>query len=157
LNIKTFFASIIGIITVYLFAFVWAVYNEGIQAFVDLLPHYQDLLVLQSFGLTLQDLLVLSLVAVLFIISGFNIFMSGLSEKIRTGTYLNFLYLISICLAVALVLQSEWKINWTLMIYIPVVFILSHFFTLSIRKITSWTLLFFILFFMGMYVWQVFF
>ncbi len=155
LNFKTFFASIIGVIVVYLFAFVWGLYNGGIQVFIEILPHTEELFVIHPFNLNVQDIVVFGLLFVLFIIAGFNIFVSGLSEKIKTGTYLKFLYTTSICIALVMPFQCEWKIQWTLLIYTPVIFILSHFFTLSTRKITSWILVVFILFFIGMYIWQV--
>ncbi len=157
LNFKTFFASILGVMTVSLFAFIWYVYIEKIESFVSVFSDYRYLFGLHSFSLSIQDIVVYSFVSILFFMSGINIFLSGLSEKIRTGTYLKFLYLMSVCLAILLVFQSEIKASWILLVYIPVTFMISHFFTISTRKITSWTLIVFILFFIGMYVWQVLF
>ncbi len=156
-NFKTFFATTIGMIIVYLFAFVWNIYSSGAENFFGSFFHYQDFWVMHPFSLNIQDFLVFGLLFVLFVIAGFKIFVSGLSEKIRTGSYLKYLYFFSICIVIALVLQSEWKICWSLLIYVPLSFILSHFFTLSTKKITSWMLVFVILFFFGMYVWQEFF
>lgn len=156
LNFRTFFATVIGIMTVFLLVFAWSIYDSGIRNFIEILPQWQEFLVIHPFSLDFPDILVFVLLAILFVLSGFDIFVSGLSEKIRTGTYLKYLYLIAICITVIMSLQSEWKANWTLILYLPVTFIMSHYFTLSNKKISSWLLVFTVLFFIGMYVWEVF-
>ncbi|MDR3060905.1 MAG: DUF6427 family protein, partial [Dysgonamonadaceae bacterium] len=120
LNFRTFFATIIGIMTVYLFVFAWNIYHGGIRNFFEMLPQWQEFLVIHPFSLDSLDILVFVLLAVLFVISGFDIFVSGLSEKIRARTYLKYLYLTTICITVVMNLQSEWKANWTLILCLPV-------------------------------------
>ena len=154
LNFKTFFASIIGIILVWLFVFVWSICNGGIQIFMNTISGFEGIFELHPLNWNLREWIVFSFVFVLVAISGIKIFLSGISEKIRTETYLKNLFLASICLVTAMIFQSEWDI-WVLLVYLPISFILSHFFTLSTHKITSCTLIFFIIFFVGIYAWRV--
>ena len=155
LNFKTFFASIVGVIVIWLFVFVWSVYNGGIQAFIETISGFESIFELHPLSWNLREWIVFGFVLLLLIVSGVNIFLAGISEKIRTETYLKNLFLASICIATIMILQSEWDV-WILLVYLPVSFILAHFFTLSSHKITSWTLNFFILFFFGIYIWRVF-
>ncbi len=154
LNFKTFFSSLIGILIVYFFIFSWSIYKNEWSIFFEHLPHKEDFLVIQPLAINIQDISVFAVLFILFIFSGYRIYGSGFSEKIRTSTFLHYLYLISICIFILLLLQSEWKFTWALILYIPLSFVLSHYFTLSTKKITSWLLLFTFAFFLGMYVWQ---
>ena len=155
LNFKTFFASITGVVVVWLFVFVWSIYNGGVQVFIDVFSAFGDILEIHPFTWNFREWIVFGFVLILVIISGVNIFISGISEKIRTETYLKKLFLASVSIAIALVLQSECHI-WILLVYLPISVILSHLFTLSTRRATSWTLIFFIFFFLGIYIWRVF-
>ncbi len=155
LNYKTFFATLIGIYVVYLFLFSWYFYQDNLPGFLEYVPDYRTFFSFRQVSVTYYDMAVIVFLSGLFVICGFNLFVSGISEKIRNSTILKFLYVLAAGVLVLMIIQSDWKLNWMLILYMPVSFVLSHYFTLSNSRIAPWLLVSTILFFTGIYCWQV--
>ncbi|MCC8146000.1 MAG: hypothetical protein LIO93_06100 [Bacteroidales bacterium] len=151
LNFRTFFAGFAGILIVYLSLFCWSLYKEDLSIFFDKIPDLSSLWSFQSFGFTLKNWLMMGMLFFLLILSGINIFMAGISEKIRTIITLRYLYLFAFIIIILFLLNINWGSEWTLILYIPFSYLFAHYFTLATQKWSSWLFLFTIVFFIGMY------
>ncbi|MDR1718607.1 MAG: hypothetical protein LBR67_00595 [Dysgonamonadaceae bacterium] len=154
LNYKTFFATIIGVLTVYLFIFTWMVYIDRPMDFLNFLPQKQDLLMLQPLLLTSREWALCFYFVIMFFVSGFSLYIINHTEKVRTSTFLHYLYFLSVVVFVLLMLQSKSKTNWAMALYVPMSLLLAYCYTLSRRKIVGWILILNFVFFLGLYLWQ---
>ncbi|GHT85206.1 hypothetical protein FACS189420_6840 [Bacteroidia bacterium] len=154
LNFRVFLASITGIMAVYLFILAWSVYAEDWGVFLSFLPDFHELFSVQKPDFTLPEWIILCFTLLVYIFAGFNLFVSDLSEKIRTVSILRYLYFSSFIIFAPFLLQSENKSHWTLIIFIPVALLFSHFFTLSNKKLVKYGMLICFFFFWGMYIRQ---
>jgi hypothetical protein len=156
LNFRSFFATLIGLVVVYLFIFAWSFYKgDNSDIFLQYLPDWKNSIHFQIFQFDLREYLVMGFLFMLFVLTGVNIFISTISEKIKTLKLLNFLFVFSFLVFVLLFLQAGEKKEWSLILYLPLSFLLSHFFTLTAKKSVIWLMQITVLFFIGMYVWQV--
>ncbi|MDR0799431.1 MAG: hypothetical protein LBN18_06710 [Dysgonamonadaceae bacterium] len=146
LNFRSFFASLIGFLVVYLFIFTWSVYSNDLSFFWNNLPDWQDLIQIQSFYFTIGEYVLLGYLVILLISSGFNIFISRISEKIKVLKTLSFLYLVCILVFVALFLQPNGKDEWFAIHCMTLSFLVSDLFTVADKKATTWGMFITILF-----------
>ncbi len=156
-NARVFFAGLTGIFIIYLFVFAWSLYRNDWTVFLSRLPHWNEMWISGIPSLCQKEWIIAGFLFILYVVSGTNLFLSGISEKIRTVSFLSYLYIIVFVGFVFLLLQSEWKETWALIVYAPLSFVLAHFFTLSTKKITAYLLIVCMLFFLGMYGWWYFF
>jgi len=156
LNWRTFFASIIGFLTVYLFIFAWAVYSDDLTIFYNKLPKFDIALDLKLLHLSLREYILGGYLFILYILAGSIIFIAGISEKVKTLNTLSFLYISCFVIFIFSLLGTTWENQWILILYVPLSFLVAHFFTLTKRTGVMYLMLFTILVFLGSYIWQVY-
>jgi hypothetical protein len=154
LNIRTFFAGIIGFFMIYLFIFTWSILKGDLNIFLDSFPDLDNLWNIYLFNFNLKKWIVIGFISILFIFSGAKIFMSGIVEKVRAMATLSYLYLFALLIFIFFLFQNKWEKEWILILYIPISFLISHFFTLSNKNWTIWLFFFTIIFFLGMFGWE---
>jgi hypothetical protein len=153
-NFKVFFASLTGIIVVYLFIFVWSVYAEDWAIFLSRLPQPDKWFAIQQPDFNLREWITIGFMLLVYIFAGFNLFISGISDKIQTVSILNYMYFSSFILFGLLFLQSEYKSQWALIIYIPAAILISHFFTLSNKRPLQYLMLVYLSFLLVICAWE---
>lgn len=156
-NLKVVFAGIIGILFVHLLFFSGFVYTDNLSGWKEISISNFSAFRIYLFNLELRDSLILSYMLVLFILSGTNIYIAGISEKIKTITILSYLFVFAVFVSIFLMLFNQSENEWINILYLPFSLVVSHFFTLIWRKWTFWLLIFTILFFLAMFIWQVYF
>lgn len=157
LNWKTFFASITGIIIIYLFWFCWSLYQNDLSLFTNKILHFHTIWDIQLFKFNLKDFLILGLLFILFVLSGINIFMAGISEKVKTIFSLRYLYLFTLVVFILFITKAVGEKEWILIMYIPLSYLLGHYFTLITRKWNSFLFFFTILFFILIFLYPIIF
>jgi hypothetical protein len=156
-NLRTFFASLMGFILIYLFIFTWSIFKNDLQIFLDSLPRFKNLGSFRDIQLltyNLKEWIIIGFIVFLVILSGLKIFMSGIAEKIRTMITLSYLYVFLLVTFVVSLFQSGGEKDWILILYVPLSFLIAHFFSLSYKKWVSWLFLFTIIFFLGAFSWE---
>ena len=150
LNIKTFLASLSGILLIFSGAVCWSLIVDDDFSFLfleNLLPSYQALIEINIIGINdLHEWINAGFLILLIVFSGINLFSASLSEKVKSIITLNFLYLFLIVILVFVVFQS---VNWLSIMYIPLSFLLGHYFTLIDKKRSNWFFVFIIVFFVA--------
>ena len=154
LTIKTFLASLIGYVVVYLFILAWSVYKSDWNIFISQLPEFRNLFEIQPFSFSLREWYILGFIIILYILLSFNLFMPSISEKIRTISFLRYLYFFALVLLIIFFFKTDWKSDWFLILYIPISLLISHYFSVTNKKATMYLMVLTILFFIGMFVWQ---
>lgn len=156
LTVRTFFASLLGYLLTYLFIFTWSVFKEDISLFINLLPNLQ-FLEFNIYKFDLRNSISILFLILLFILASINIFFAGISEKIKTRTILSFLSAFSFCIFFLLFFQSQWEKEWTSILYLSLSILIGHYFTLAKGRFIPWLMLISVLFFLGIFVWHLFF
>lgn len=153
LNFRSFFASVFGILTVYLFLSVWAIYNQDWSIFLDKIFQF-ELYQPVWIDFSWYEWMIWGVVLFLIIISGINIFISGFSERIRTWKFLQFLFLMAVvCIVAMCVFQLLFPVVH-LILYIPFALIIGHYFTLSESKWGVYLFLLTVVFYLTYYIAQ---
>jgi hypothetical protein len=153
LNIKTFLANLIGILLVCLLGAAWCVGKNDWTPFTQLLADWSALGEFQLFSLNMKRGAMILFLLFLFILSGVNIFMAGISEKVRTISLLSYLYLLTAFLFLFFLIQNQWDGEWLSIVYIPLSLLIAHYFTFSKKTWESWLFLLTIVFFLLTAVW----
>jgi hypothetical protein len=151
LNIRTFFAGVMGFLMIYLFIFTWSIFKDDLNIFLDSFPNIDNLWAVHLLNFNTKEWIITGFIAFLFILSGVKIFMSGVAEKVRTMSTLGYLYIFSLLIFAFILFQNNWEKDWMPILYIPISFLISHFFTLSNKNWTIWLFFFTIIFFLGMF------
>ncbi|MFZ4455409.1 MAG: hypothetical protein ACOYOT_04230 [Bacteroidales bacterium] len=154
LNLRSFAASLIGLLTPYWFAFFYYAYIEN---YTPLLDHILSIIDFQWINFWNASLytwihLGITLLASLFAIG--NTIFSTFTDKIRTRSYLNFLFLFLFSTYVLLVIDFGRSGSAAYLIYLISAFLISHLFA-SVRGRFS-SLLFYTLFYtyIIIYLWS---
>ena len=156
LNFRSFVASLLGFITIYLFAFTWNFHQGTLAAFFQENPDWQSLSHIKPLGFDLWEYLIIGFLAMLFFLSGGNIFVTSISEKIKTIMVLRFLYIVCALVFILLLLQNDWKKEWFSILCVPLSLLATHLFALTEKTVIRWLMLVAILFFLAMFGWQQF-
>jgi uncharacterized membrane protein HdeD (DUF308 family) len=151
---RVFFAGFAGFFVVYLFIFTWGVSAGDWHIFLKYLPKQTELFVFHKSDFTWQELLIVGLTLIIYLRAGFNLFVSGISEKIRTVCILKHLYFSSFIVLGLLIMQGEYKSQWAMIIYIFVAILIGHLFTLSNKKSVQYLMLFYFLFLAVIGIWN---
>lgn len=153
MNWRTFFASILGILTIILFTFVWAIYKNDLSIFLNIFNSvFNNFLSPELFNLSTKEWIVISLLILLLFVSGINLFMHGISEKIQTIIILSYLYIFSLLTFIPVFLYATYHTHWlSAIIYIPLSIIYTHYFTVTNNKWTNILFLFTFIFFIAIY------
>ncbi|MDD2799422.1 MAG: hypothetical protein PHV20_12590 [Bacteroidales bacterium] len=153
-NLRSFAASLIGIITPYWFAFFYFAY---IQDYTPLLNHFTSMIDFHLIDITVTPIytwihLGITLMATLFSI-GHTIF-SSFTDKIRTRSYLNFLFIVLLSSYILFIIDFGNSGAALYLIYLISAFLISHLFA-SVRGRFS-SILFHTLFFtyILIYLWS---
>ncbi|MDR2843642.1 MAG: hypothetical protein LBV57_03225 [Candidatus Symbiothrix sp.] len=157
LNIKSFVAFLLGFLLVFLFLITWSIYSkDNISLFLDELFQYDALRYVQYFPFELRESIVIGFLLLLFVLSGFKIFMADISEKVKSITILSWFFIFTLVVLVFYIIQYQFVKEWGLILHIPFAFLLSHYFSSPNNRGNSWlflfTILFFVLFFVSLTV-----
>jgi hypothetical protein len=153
-NLRVFLASLTGIAVVYLFVLTFSIYKDDISIFLSFVPQIDDLIFFRLPELTLQAYVVFGFTLIIYIWTGYNLFISDLSEKIQTVSILYYLYFTFFAMLMLLLIKSENASQWTLTVYMPIVLLISHLFTLSNKRIIKYTMLACVVFFLSAGIWS---
>jgi hypothetical protein len=137
LNLRTFLASLTGFVIIYLFIFTWSIYKNDEAIFFNSLPVFDLQWHFDWKEITLRERIVSGYLTFLFILAGSEIFMSGISEKVRAVTTLSFLYAATVAIFIFFELQVH-DTSWKLIAYMPCALLTAHYFTLSGGKWSGW-------------------
>ncbi|MDH8702421.1 4-amino-4-deoxy-L-arabinose transferase-like glycosyltransferase [Dysgonomonadaceae bacterium PH5-43] len=150
LNIKTFLANITGLIVVCSFVFTWSIYNNH-NVFSDKVSELSKAFDFQFLEFGLKNYIMIGVLALILSLEGFNVFMSGLSEKVQTKTILNYLYLFAVVVIILSITMSQINSQWNLICFIPLSYLFAHYFTFYDKKINSWLFFLCIAMLIGLY------
>ena len=137
LNIRSFFAAIIGWSVPYWFLFGHVYYYDRMelfyQPFIELATfHPVDLTVLGSW-----EIAILAYSFILFLVSAIHCFVQSYKDKIRTRVYLRFFILLNICIYILIALQPIHCMNLLPLLLIGVSILTSHMFVLTSSKTSN--------------------
>ncbi|MDR2621926.1 MAG: hypothetical protein LBC48_05010 [Dysgonamonadaceae bacterium] len=130
-NLRVFLASLIGIIIVYLIIFAWSIYQDDWQMFLLYLPKPEEIFFVYEPNLSNYELVNLGTVLFVYIFAGYNLYVSGISERIRTVSLLKYMYIFSFLILFMAFVQPEYRSFWELIAYISIAMVLAHYFTLT--------------------------
>ena len=154
LNLKTFFASFMGLGVVCLFLLAWSVYKNDWAVFLQVLP---DLSALWDFrfplSMDIKELVTNSLLGILLLISAIDIFMAGVSEKVQSRTFLGYLTVLAVVFSMLFLFQNQWEKEWLSILYVPISLLFARYFTVSQKLGTVWLFLLVIVFFLLRLAW----
>lgn len=147
-NVKTFLSSVFGILGVYLFVLGWCLYADDYRLLLRFLPS-KEFVELHAFNFSLLEIIVWAYTLVLLIISGISTYMFGLSEKIRTVKYLQYLFLLALYIFAILMWRSDLKGSVALVFYLPASLVIAYHFTTVQTKFNFYFLIFSFLFYIA--------
>ena len=138
LNIRTFVASLFGILTVYWFVFGWCVWEWDFTAFY----HTFHLLIQDPFpcgiGTGIIDWIQIVLVAGLTIIASLNIVTHEYEDNLRTRQFLSFLIVMAIWSFGLFFIYEQSSEEFLEMACVPASILIAHFFTVNRGKYIFW-------------------
>jgi hypothetical protein len=155
LNLKTFLAAFCGSLSVYLFLFCWCLYQNEPALFLGYFPDWTVFLS-EPIELHLKDLLAFIFSLILLILSGINIYLAGISEKIKNHVILSFLFLFSLFLFILILIEFQWVIEWRGFLNLSLTLLLSHYFMRRTNRAKSVLLILSILLFIGAGIWNLY-
>jgi len=130
-NLRVFLASITGIVGVYLFIFAWSIYQNDWGIFFSFLPNYKEIFSISEPNLSNYEWISLGIIFFTYIFAGFNLFVTSISEKIITISFLKYLYVSSFFIFAMAFVQSKYRAYWESIAYISIALVLAHYFTLT--------------------------
>jgi len=154
LNARVFFASLTGFMIVYLFIFTWSLHQGDKNIFLSFLPQVGTLFVIHKPDLTLFEWITCGFLLFIYLMIGINLFFFNISERRGIIAILSYFFISSFIIFILFFLQSEYKSSWGLIIYIPIAFLTSHFFSRSNNRGIQYLLILFFLFFVGIGIAQ---
>ena len=146
-NARMFFASLTGFLIVYLFVLAWSLFWKDQNAFTSLLPQFDALFFIQKPNFTIAEWLTCGVLMLVSLLAGLHLFFSNISERIWTIAVLNYFFLSVFILFIFYFLQSKYKSTWELINYVPIAFLIGHFFSRSNKRSVHYLLLFCFIFF----------
>ena len=153
LNARSFFASLLGIFTVYLFLFTWCFYNDDLNFFYDRFHFFKEIVSVKWIELQWHDWVVVAFFIFLLLLSAVDIFILGSSEKIRTTLFFKFLYLLAVVLFIFSCFFDYMVNDIQTIIYFSIAFISGFYFAMNDNnKLVTYLLIFTILFFIISYI-----
>ena len=150
LNLKTFLASLSGILLIFSGMVCWSLIIDDGFSFLfikNLFPSYQALWSINLLEMKdLHEWIYAGVLVLLIVFLGINLFNSKISERVRSVITLNFLYLFLVIILLFVTFQSS---DWISILYVPLSFLLGHYFTVANKKGSSWLVGFIIIFFVA--------
>ena len=153
-NARVFFANLTGFVVVYLFIFTLSLFLEDKNIFFSLLPQPETLFIFHEPDLTVFEWIIWGLLLFSYLIIGLYLYVFNISERVWTISLLSYFYFSAFISFIFLLLQSEYKSTWGLIISIPMAFLAGHFFSRSNKRGIQYLMLLFFLFFIGIGIAQ---
>jgi hypothetical protein len=144
-NLRVFLASLIGIVAVYLIIFAWSIYQDDWRMFLSYLPEPEEIFFAYKPNLSNYEWINLGIILFVYIFAGYNLYVSDISERIRTVSFLKYMYVSSFLVFFMAFAQSEYRSFWELIAYISIAMVLAHYFTLTNKLSIKILMLIFIL------------
>lgn len=144
-NMRVFLASLTGIFAVFLIVFAWSVFRNDWQMFLPYLPKPEEIFSIYEPDLSIYEWINLGIVLLVYVFAGYNLYVSDISERIRTVLFLKYIYLFSFLILFMAFVQAECRSFWELVAYISISLILAHYFTLTEKFSVKTVMLIFML------------
>ena len=149
-NLRVFLASLMGIVAVYWIIFAWSIYRDDRQIFFAALPKPEEIFFISELHLSNYEWISFGIILLVLIFAGLNLFVLSISEKVKTVSFLKYMYVSSVIFLFMAFVQSECRSYWESIAYISVSLILAHYFTLTNKLYGKILMLLFILSFWGL-------
>lgn len=146
-NGKSFLASLLGILLVFLFVFTWAVYEGNPENILQKLSVYRNLFPVNLDTWSPIEIVRALYIAALSIISLIYLMRNLYSEKIKSQTILFHLYIFFVVTMISAIFFFSEKYILCSMLYLFASLIVSYMFTLFHKKLVACLLLFSFLFY----------
>jgi hypothetical protein len=153
-TLKTFMASITGLAAVALFLASWSIYQSDWTILEQTLAQAQAVCTFQYRPPTLGEWPVIVLLLFLFLLSGYKLYMAGISEKIQSMNMLRLLYSFAFVFIFLYFFQNEWRSEWLLTLQIPLSVLAAHLFTIAKRRAEMRLFLLILLLFLSFYIYN---
>ena len=154
-NARSFFASLLGILTVYLFLFAWSVYSKNSNCFWERLPQFKEVVSVEWVKLQWYNWVVVAYLIFLLLFSVISIFVLGSFEKIRTTLSIKFLFLLAAVSFVLACFFDSTVNDIQAIIYFPIASISGFYFAMNnSNKLITYLLIFTFLFFITSYIFR---
>lgn len=153
LNLKSFLAAICGSLLVFILLFCWCLYQDEPSLFLSFFPDWKVFLP-TLFDFNLLESFLLVYLFLFFILSGGTIYMAGISEKIKNHVILSFLFFFSFSIFILMIIEAQWEMEWIGISYLSLSVLLAYFFSKNTNKLKTILLIFSVLFFIGIGVWN---
>ncbi len=134
LSIRTFLASLLGIITVYWFLLAWCVLRQDFSAFTIPFASLTKIGFFESVGPKLIDWIIIIYIGLFVLIASINIFTHEHEENIRTRQYLYFLIIFFVVSFSLFFVYEQSSDEFFCISCIPASILISHFFTVKKGK-----------------------
>lgn len=139
MNLHTWLASLLGLLTPYWFLFPWYLYHLDYETmFTHFLPLFHWQSPEADFSLMPVQIVMFILIAVLAIIGAFNFWSRSYEERIRTRQFYSFLQWLGLAVASFIILQPQ---HFNVLIRVVLVCaspFIAHFFTFNPTKLASY-------------------
>jgi len=136
---------------VYLFLFAWSIFywKDNLDifewgTFLSFLPKREEIFFINELNLSDYKWISLGIILFTYIFAGVNLFVVSISEKVRTISFLKYLYVSSFFIFAMAFVQSEHQAFWELVASISIALVLAHYFTLTNKLYAKILMLFFI-------------
>lgn len=143
-NLRVFLASLTGIVAVYWIIFAWSIYRDDWQVFLATLPNPEEIFYVNELHLPNYEWIGFGILLFVLISAGLNLFILNISEKVKTISFLRYLYVSAFIFLFLAFVQSEYRSYWESIAYIPISLILAHYFTFANRVYSTILMLLFI-------------
>ena len=140
LNIRSFFAAIIGWSFPYWFLFGHAYFYDNMELFYGPFVELATFYPIDFTAFKGWELAMLGYSFVLFLVSSIHCFVQSYKDKIRTRVYLRFFILLNVCIYILIALQPIHCMNLLPLLLIGVSILTSHMFVLTNSK--AWNVFF---------------
>ena len=138
MNIRTFVASLFGILTVYWFVFGWCVWEWDFTVFTIPFTSLFKIRFLAVLGTGIIDWIQIVLVAGLTIIASLNIVTHEYEDNLRTRQFLSFLIVMAIWSFGLFFIYEQSSEEFLEMACVPASILIVHFFTVNRGKYIFW-------------------
>ena len=137
LNTKSFWASLMGILTPFWFLFGYAFYTDQMNLFMTPLKKMVQFSPIDFGHIPLNEGVSWGIVSLSLIISSIHYWQVAYTDKTRTRIFFFFLSIIGLCITLFGVLQPSHYRVWIQLQLIPTAYLMGHLFTLTRNKFSG--------------------
>jgi|GEM_PF-1380940 Membrane-bound serine protease (ClpP class) len=156
LNTRSLIATLLGAGFVCLGIFTYSVYKNDLSLFPSFFSSWESLLSIQI-HLSLQEILSIGILLLLFIIASINLYLPGRGERIKTLHYLSYFFILGLISMIGYFIQSQWNESWLAIFFLGASFMLTHLFSKHYSRLGLFSLLFIILILISTFILTLFF